>query len=36
MYHLNDLQQIVLVQLLQTIGKFVHVDLYNMLDLKIG
>lgn len=35
MYHLDDLQQIVLVQLLQTIGKLVHVDLYSMLDLKI-
>jgi hypothetical protein len=34
MYHLNDLQQVVLVQLLQTIGKLVHVDLCSMLRLE--
>lgn len=31
MYHLHNLQQIILVQFLQTIGKLVHINLYNDL-----
>lgn len=35
MYHLHNLEQVILIQLLQAIGEFVHIHLYRMLVLRI-